>query len=135
MVKKQFPQSAQHTVSPKHILGAVVALVIFFLLLTSVIGLAQKYFAIRERSKELAAEQVTLKQKQADLTATNAYLATPEGTEQSLRERYDYVKPGEQMIVVTPDADTTPPAPEPTGVAHWWDELLRGLGIRKDPQN
>ncbi|GEM_PF-1099625 len=133
MVKKQFPHSVSYRISPKRILGTVIALVLFFLLLTSVIGLAQKYFAIRTRSKELAAQQVTLKAKQTDLANTNAYLATPEGTEQSLRERYDYVKPGEEMIVVTPDTNTLPAAP--TGVAHWWDELLRGLGIRKDSQS
>ncbi len=132
MAKKQFSPSMNARISPKRLIGAAVALVVFFLLLTSVVGLAQKYFAIRTRSKELKEEQATLSQKEATLSSTNAYLATPEGTEESLRERYNYIKPGEQIIVVTPDTSTQNDQPAPSGVAHWWDELLRGLGIRKN---
>ncbi len=131
MAKKQFPQNHQQSVSPKRILAMLASLVVFFLLLTSVIGLGEKYFALRARSKELAAQQVQLAAKQKELEQTNAYLDTPEGTEQVLRERYNYIKPGEQMIVITPDPSATPP-PQPTGVAHWWDELLQGLGLKKD---
>jgi cell division protein FtsB len=126
MAKKQF-QHNNESISTKRIIGAALALVVFFLLLTSVVGLAQKYFAIKHRSRELVAEQATLAAKQNDLAATN----TPEGTEESLRERYNYLKPGEQMIIITPD-NTLPPPPAPEStVAHWWDELLHGLGIRK----
>lgn len=131
MAKKQFPQSEHHSISSKRLLGTAVALLVFFLLLMSVIRLAQKYFAIKTRTRELVGEQVTLNQKENDLVATNEYLATPAGTEQSLRERYNYLKPGEQMIVISPDTAATSPSPEPTGIAHWWDELLHGLGIRK----
>lgn len=130
MVKKQFQQSPSNPISAKRLLAAAASLVIFFLLLMSVIRLAQKYFAIKSRSRELQQEQTTLAAKQNDLAATNAFLATPEGTEESLRERYDYVKPGEQMIVIGPDASAAPPPPS-TGIAHWWGELLYGLGIRK----
>ncbi|MEO5646149.1 MAG: hypothetical protein ABIO57_03580 [Candidatus Paceibacterota bacterium] len=133
MAKKQFSEPRQYSVPPKRILGAAISLVIFFLFLTSVIGLAQKYFTIKARNKELNIEQSALAQKEKSLTTTNTYLATPEGTEQSLRERYNYIKPGEEMIVITPD--TAPPIVEQkTGVAHWWDQLLRGLGLRKDQQ-
>jgi cell division protein FtsB len=131
MVKKQFQQSHDRGISPKRILGTALALLIFFLLLTSVVGLGEKYFAIRARSKELAAQQIAMQQKENDLVSTNAYLATPEGTEQSLRERYNYVKPGEGMIIITPDNTPPPPPPSPTGIAYLWDQLLHGLGIRK----
>src|ERR1700744_4711194 len=102
MSKTQFTTSRVTTVPPKRILGALLAFLIFFLLLMSVIRLAEKYFAVRTRNKELAAETITLQQKQTDLTNTNAYLSSPEGTEDSLRERYDYVKPGEEMIIISP---------------------------------
>jgi cell division protein FtsB len=131
MAKKQFPQGHHQSISPKRILGTLVSLVVFFLLLTSVIGLGQKYFALKSRSTELNQEQNQLSQKEQTLSDTNSYLATPEGTEESLRERYNYIKPGEQMIVITPD-QSTPPPPEKTGIVHWWDELLQGLGLRKD---
>ncbi len=129
MAKKQFPESRQYSVPPKRILGAVISLVIFFLFLTSVIGLSQKYFTIRARNKELNEEQLALTEKEKNLATTNAYLATPEGTEQSLRERYNYIKPGEEMIVVTPDTSPLSSSSD-TGVAHWWDQLLKGLGLR-----
>jgi hypothetical protein len=133
MAKKQFQPTITEPISPKRMLGAVIALVLFFLLLMSVIRLAEKYFAIKNRSRELAQEQVTLANKQKDLTTTNAFLATPEGTETSLRERYDYVKPGEQMIIITPTEAGDSPTEAPTGIVKWWDELLEGLGLRKEP--
>ncbi len=129
MAKKQFSEN-NYKISPKNILAAAVSLIIFFLLLTSVFGLAQKYFTLRTRDKELKSQQAVLAQKEQTLTATNAYLATPAGTEQSLRERYNYIKPGEQMIVITPDPSIATP-PSATGISHWWDVLLHGLGIRK----
>ncbi len=131
MAKKQF-QNNHESLSSKRLLGAAVSLLIFFLLLMSVIRLAQKYIAIKTRSHELQQEQSTLTAKQQDLATTNAFLASPEGTEQSLRERYDYLKPGEQMIIVSPGPDDMPPPPPKTGIAHWWDELLKGLGLRQD---
>jgi len=109
----------------------MLALLIFFLLLTSVIRLGQKYFALRARSTDLTEQQAALQQKSTSLAATNAYLATPEGTEQSLRERYNYVKPGEGMIIISPDQTAPPPPPAPTGIAAWWNDLLHGLGLRK----
>jgi cell division protein FtsB len=130
MAKKQFSEN-NYRISPKHILGAALSLVIFFLLLTSVFGLAQKYFIIRTRGRELKAQQAALAQKEITLSTTNAYLATPSGTEQSLRERYKYIKPGEEMIVITPDTAASPPPAPATGISRWWDVLLHGLGIRK----
>lgn len=131
MAKKQFQQSGAPAISSKRILGALIALVVFFLLLMSVIRLAEKYFAIKTRSRELQEEQTTLTAKQNELVQTNAYLATPGGTEQSLRERYNYLKPGEEMIIITPDTSPAPLPPPSSGIGHWWDELLHGLGIRK----
>jgi cell division protein FtsB len=134
MAKKQFPESRQYSIAPKRMLGSLIALVVFFLLLTSVIGLSQKYFALRSRSHELNDEQVTLAQKQSNLATTNAYLATDEGTEESLRERYNYIKPGEQMIMISAEPAAEKEAVPKTTVARWWDTLLRGLGLRKDPE-
>jgi cell division protein FtsB len=132
MAKKQFSPD-QRTVSPRHILAALIGLTVFFLLLTSVIGLGQKYFALRQRDKELKEQQAALTKKEQDLENTNAYLATPAGVEESLRERYDYIKPGEQMIVITPSPSQTPPPPQ-TGIAHWWNDLMEALGLRKSSQ-
>jgi cell division protein FtsB len=132
MQKKQFTESRQYGVPPKRILGTAISLVIFFLLTASVVRLAGKYFDLRTRNKELNDSHAELVQKEATLSTTNAYLATSEGTEQSLRERYNYIKPGEEMIVLTPDNTAVSEPEEKTGLAHWWDQLLKGIGFRKD---
>ncbi len=131
MAKTQFPSSHHTGISAKRLLGAALGLLIFFLLMMSVIRLGEKYFAVRTRNKELAAQSAELQQKQNTLVTTNVYLSSPEGAEESLRERYNYVKPGEGMIVITPETPATDPAAHQSIIVRWWDELLHGLGIRK----
>ncbi len=115
----------------KRILAAAASLLIFFLLMTSVIGLAGKYFAVQKRNRELAEEATSLQQKEADLASTNAYMASPEGVEEALRQRYNYVKPGEEMILISPEAAAPASEEHQSAVSKWWDDLLRGLGLRK----
>ncbi len=123
MPKTQFTASHQPKVPPKRLLGAALAVLLFCLLLSSVIRLAEKYFAVRARNRELATETVALQQKQASLEATNAYLSSPAGVEESLRERYNDVKPGEGMIIVTPQTPAVTAAPQPA-VIRWWNDLF-----------
>lgn len=129
MAKTQFIQKKQQF-SYKRLLGALVALVVAFLLLASVINVAEKYIATRSHIRDLTLQQQTLLQKQDALAKTNAYIATPEGTEEILRQKYNVVKPGEGMIVI----DDTPPAlPAPESkVARWWKAILAGLGIERE---
>ncbi|HVY36249.1 MAG TPA: hypothetical protein VG982_03200, partial [Candidatus Paceibacterota bacterium] len=86
--------------------------------------------AIRSRLRNLKEEHATLLQKQETLQKTNDYLSTPEGQEEALREKYNVVKPGEGVVVIT-----TPPGAEngdhTSRIAKWWDSLLHGLGVRK----
>ncbi|MDB5188859.1 MAG: hypothetical protein JWM92_457 [Candidatus Nomurabacteria bacterium] len=131
MAKTQFPASHHTGISTKRLLGAALGLLIFFLLMMSVIRLGEKYFAVRNRNKELATQSADLQQKENTLISTNAYLSSPEGAEQSLRERYNYVKPGEGMIVIMPETPLADPAAHQSIIVRWWDELLHGLGIRK----
>lgn len=123
MAKTQFTFFQQH-VSTKRILGVAFALLVFILLLASVIRLGEKYFAVRTRNKELIQETGALQQKSADLSATNAYLSSPQGTEASLRQQYNYVKPGEEMIIVTPAVPASAPAAPQLGIIRWWNGLF-----------
>lgn len=128
MPKTQFTQSR---LSPKRLLGAIVALTVAFLLLTSVISVASKYVATKRHIKELAQEKAALEQKQVTLKSKNDYLATAEGAEQVLREKYNVIKPGEGIVVVadTPvlDTDITP-----SRARRWWDAILSGVGIKRE---
>lgn len=132
MAKTQF-SSSNSTISYKRLLAAMIALVVFFLLLTSVIGLAEKYYAIRKRTGEIKVQQVTLLEKERALMEQNAYLSTVDGQQQSLRAKFNVVKPGEEMIVITvPVEPLAAPAAPKTGFGHWWQTILQGLGFKKE---
>ncbi len=132
MVKTQFSHP-HHTLSYKRLIAAGIALVVFFLLLTSVIGLAEKYFAIQKRTREIKNQQVVLEEKERVLTEQNAYLQTVDGQQQSLRAKFNVVNPGEEMIVITMPPDPAPlPAPEQSRIGGWWESLIRGLGFKKE---
>ncbi len=133
MAKTQFTQKGQ-SISPKRVLGAVVALTLGFLLLVSVGNVAQKYFTLRTDIQNLTKEKEALQEKQRTLTATNQYIATPEGTEQALREKYNVVKPGEEMIIVT-DQNADQTSPQQSRTARWWNAILQGLGIHSREKN
>jgi cell division protein FtsB len=125
------PQRNQRSrTSPKRVLAAAVALGVAVMLLASVVGLAEKYITIRKRVRDLKEEQQRLVAKQEMLVKTNAYIETNEGEERELREKYNVVKPGEGMIVITNPATVGADTGPTTRVGRWWDALLRGLGIR-----
>lgn len=132
MAKMQFQQKQHSALSTRWLIGALVALLVFFLLLTSVIGLAEKHFALKNRIKELRAEEVSLREKEASLKATNAFLQTPEGKEQALREKYNLVKPGEGMVIVTQDEASKQALEEKGFVSKWWEAIKRVLGFGKE---
>ncbi len=125
----QKKQTSSQQLSAKRLLGALVALVVAFLLLISVINVAQKYFSIKTHNKDLQNEKLDLERKQMALKSTNDYLDTPEGREQALRDKFNVVKPGEGIVIVTPVEVSQVPAPK-SKVLRWWDAVLRGLGVR-----
>ncbi len=131
MAKTQFTEKKQR-LSYKRLLGALIALVLAFLLLTSVVSVASKYFAIKRHIKELNQEQATLAAKHESLEKKNAYLATPAGQEQALRDKYNVVKPGEGMIVIVPPDVSREPEDKPSAVSRWWSAIIAGLGIGRD---
>ncbi|MFZ4500557.1 MAG: hypothetical protein ACOYMZ_03675 [Minisyncoccia bacterium] len=119
--------------SYKRLLGALIALIAFFMLLTSVIGLAEKYFAIKGRTRELKEKQIKLEQKELALMQENAYLETPDGQQQSLRAKFNVVQPGEEMIIITGPLVAEPvPLEKQSRFSHWWEVIVRGLGLKND---
>ncbi len=130
MAKTQFTHKKQ-SISPKSLLGALVALIVVFLLMTSVVSVIGKYMTSRNHIDELTQEKQTLQAKEATLKKMNDYVATPAGTEQILRQKYNVIKPGEGVIVV---ADTEPTVPiQPVSRVHrWWNAILAGVGFKKD---
>lgn len=118
-------------VSARMILVALVALLLFALLLSSVLGLMSKYNAMRKHIRDLKVEQSNLKEKQEKIHAMNQYISTPEGEEEILRNKYRLVKPGEGIIVITnPEVVATPEDQKYSSITRFWQSILRGLGVR-----
>lgn len=132
MIKTQPQQSSKpRSISSKQILIALVAVLLFSLLLSSVIGLMGKYLAMRKHIATLREEESTLEQKKATVSDMNAYIDTKEGQERVFRDKYRVIKEGEGMIVVAneepiPTSNTV----TKSGFGELWDSVLRGLGLR-----
>lgn len=117
-------------ISPKALLGLILALTVTFLLLLSTISVAEKYMATRRHIRDLTNEKAALERKYETLETRNAYFATPEGKEQVLREKYNVAKPGEGIVViVTPTFDGAVATDSDT--RSWWQKLFAGLGLHK----
>ena len=127
------PRKKTVTVSGRRIVLFIAASVLFFILLSSVINLMKKYRDIRQKLSELQSEQATVAAKQAVLTQQNEFLTTPEGEERILRDKYDVVRPGEGVIIVTEpdDASQENSADHGSWIGNVLRSILRGLGIDK----
>lgn len=130
MSKTQFTERRQKF-TPKRLLASMASIFVAFILLTSTINVAQKYFGIKKNIKDLNNEYSDLKQKSNDLIETNSYMVTAEGEEEALREKYNIVKPGEGMVVVSslPEVESKN---QKSAVSRIWESILRGLGIKHD---
>jgi cell division protein FtsB len=127
MAKTQFTPKR---ISPKSLLGLIAALIVAFLLLLSVVSVAEKYFGIRQHIGELTAEQAQLQEKYERIEQKNKYLATPEGTEEILREKYNVIKPGEGIVVVVSPTEPLVNQPD-SSKRNWWQTIWAGLGFGK----
>ncbi len=116
--------------SPKTILLFIVALLVFFMILSSVVDLTKKYLSIRRHISELKKEEVELKLKKENLINSNLFLETPEGKEKVFRDSYRLVKEGEGIIVINKDSIPDDNAVKRVGIKRFWDSILRALGLR-----
>jgi cell division protein FtsB len=118
--------------SPRSILSLLVSALIAFLLLVAVFNVATKYFGIRSNIKKLEAQKSELQTKKDNLEDINKRLETAEGIEETLRDKYNVVKPGEGMIIVTNKDESMDNKSGKNAVSRWWNDILLGIGIRKE---
>lgn len=123
--------SSKHSsYSTKTVLLFVVAIFVFFMMLSSVVQLTKKYLSIRSHISELKKDEVELKQKKEDLINSNLSLETPEGKEKVFRDSYRLVKPGEGIVVITKDAQLDKEQESSSGIKRFWDSILRAFHLR-----
>ncbi len=127
MTKTQ-SDNRKRPISAKSILMAIVAILLFSLLLSSVLGLMNKYFAMRKHIKGLKQEQSALQEKKVAVTDMNNYIDTPEGQERIFRDKYRLLKQGEGLIVVT-NEEVLPENTKKPAIKRFWDSLKSGLGL------
>jgi cell division protein FtsB len=130
---KNSPTIRQKTnISPRAIILLTVSATVAFLLFLSVFNVSKKYFDIRNNIEKLENEKSELESKRANLKEINERINSPDGIEQSLRDKYNVVKPGEGIIIVTGVSKLADAGEEKSRISKWWDDILHGIGIRKD---
>jgi cell division protein FtsB len=130
-MKRQSGQNnKRRAISARTILTAVVAILIFSLLLSSVINLMGKYIAMRGHIKSLKQEQLELQQKKDIVSNMNKDINTVEGQERIFRDKYRLIKPGEGMIVITNEGLLSENAiNKKSKIRRFWDSIVKGLGF------
>lgn len=124
------PKTKSKRISARAILMALVAILAFTLLLSSVLGLMSKYTTMRKHIKNLKLEQSTLVEKKVAVTDMNNYIDTPEGQERIFRDKFRLLKPGEGVIVVTDDEiPEVEVINKKSAFGLFWVNLKKGLGL------
>ena len=103
--------------------------VVFFLIIFTGFGLysiiGKSINASNER--KIAENEISdLKTKEVDLSKKIDLLKTPEGQGQALKEQYPVVSPGEHVVVITEDTETSSSQSEQNNIPQkksFWDYL------------
>ena len=123
-------QNKHRSYSTKTILLFVVAIFVFFMILSSVIQLTKKYISIRNHISELKKEEIELRQKKESLAKSNLFLETPEGKEKVFRDSYRLIKKGEGIVVITKEPSSNSETGKISTIKRFWDSILRALHLR-----
>lgn len=123
-------QNKHRSYSTKTILLFVVAIFVFFMILSSVIQLTKKYLSIRNHISELKKEEIELRQKKENLAKSNLFLETPEGKEKVFRDSYRLIKKGEGIVVITKEPSSNSETGKISTIKRFWDSILRALHLR-----
>lgn len=106
-------------------IGTVAALSLLIVWLgLLVVGIFHKEQVARITVSETRAELAALDARKTTLATTVHDLGTERGQEASVRGTFGVAKPGEDVIIVVPKKDTSPPPPLTV-----WDRIKGFLGI------
>lgn len=103
--------AARRPLSPVIFLGALLAGAFLVLVGVSMAQEFRRRYALQQHIGALRADIAGRESRIADLQRLKGYLATDEYVERVAREKLNYQKPGERVVVVP-----SPPTPSPTPV-------------------
>ncbi len=104
----------------KSIFSLIFALTAFFILLTSIINLSEKYFNLKNRNSDLIEEKGNLQKKEEILIFQNNAAKTNTGQTLLLRGKYNSVSEGEELIIITDLEGDKYPEEAPKKSKKWW---------------
>lgn len=101
------------------ILGAVL-----FFVFQGVWSVGQKAYDTKGASQQAQAALLDVQEREAQLEESIESLSEPFGVEAQIREKYGFIKEGEEMVIVTDDR--TPPVQSTSTEeeASWWKRIL-----------
>ncbi len=103
----------------------VVLFCIVVLFAYNVIGLIEKEHETAKNKESELAKIDDLRNRQTELTSDIAKLSTDEGKEESIRDKFQVVKPGEKMVVIV-DSNPQTQASADQSVDHsFWGFIKR----------
>lgn len=118
--------------SPLLFLGALVAGAFLVLVGASLVQELRRRYLLEQHIQALRSTITAREQRIAELKQLKEYLATDSYVERAAREKLNYQKPGEKVVIL-PEGPTPTPAPSPSprtslgpSPAHAWLRLLFG---------
>ena len=107
----------------------VTVLLIFLVLLSySVFSLYKKRNEALTKARAAQTELSRAKAKQEQIDSSLDKLSTPEGIEDAIRDKFQVVKDGEELIVVT-DPEQNKISKEENEKQTFWDKIKEFLGL------
>jgi cell division protein FtsB len=85
----------------------LVLLLVIVLAVSRIIGLISELHEVRATRIELDAKRMTLEKRHSELENQAQFVSNPDNLEIELRSRFNYKKPGENVIVVVPPKDAS----------------------------
>ncbi len=88
--------------------AAIVVLSAFLILIgIQVYSFVAQEWSLGNQLADVRANLTKAKTQETSLQQENQYLSNPENLKKELRERFNYKKPGETMVIIVPDATST----------------------------
>ena len=106
-------------------------LVLLFLLFLAIvfiynmIGLIERTHEAGKKKQLVESHIAELEARKKSLEDDIAKMKTPDGLEETIRDKYQLVRDGEKLVVITDNAAPQAPAPQKSSGGFW--EFLKGL--------
>ena len=89
------------------IVGIIVLVGLLGLLVTELVMLMSQSAQLNKQNADVAQRLQAVQDENAHLQEGIVYYSIPQNLEKDLRQKFNYIQPGERMIIVVPSTPTT----------------------------